>query len=80
MAVLNLLGNHLFFNADFGKWGENVLTYEITLQFVKDLGNMGTNIKRQQCIRLSIYEIIGECGNKLSLKKEFRAFGRVKSE
>ena len=54
-------------------WGKNVFTDEITLQFVKDMGNVGTNIKRQQCNHRSIYEILGECGNKLSLKKEFRA-------
>ena len=60
--------------------GKNVFTDEITLQFAKDLGNVSTYIKRQQYNRLSLYEILGECGNKLSLKKEFRAFVLVKSE
>jgi hypothetical protein len=61
-------------------WGKNVCTDEITVQFVKDLGNLGTIIKRQKCNHLSIYGILGECGNKLSLEKEFQAFNRVKSE
>jgi hypothetical protein len=53
---------------------------EIAFSLMKDLENVGTNIKKQQCSHLSIYEMLGECGNKLSLNKGFRAFSRVKSE
>jgi hypothetical protein len=42
--------------------GKNVFMDEVTLQFVKDLGNVGTNIKRQQCNHLSLCEMLGECG------------------
>jgi hypothetical protein len=76
--------------AEFGTgttWGSDVEVdlycclkpyLEIAFSLMKDLGKVDTNIKKQQCSRLSIYEILGECGNKLSLNKEFRAFSRVK--